>query len=356
VAPARNAVSKFKVEISGSGRSFTVRPGESVLNAALRQGVMLPYSCKNGTCGSCKSRVLNGTVHYPVHPPMALEQQEIGAGYALLCQAEPLGDLLVEAREIEAVRDIPVVRLPARVVHRSLLAPNVMKVVLRLPKSQRLQFLAGQYVDILLPGGKRRAFSIASAPSQDSEIELHIRHVAGGDFTGHVFEDMAENEILRLEGPLGTFFVRHEDGQRPLIMMAGGTGFAPIKSMIEDLLAHGVVRPIHLFWGARTADELYLQPLALQWVADHPHIRYTAAVSEPTDARSQEGFCGYVHEAVLEEYGDLSGYDVYMSGPPAMIDVARHAFLEHGVEESRLFYDSFEFGADVPVRILAKPH
>jgi CDP-4-dehydro-6-deoxyglucose reductase len=347
---------QFQVTIDGTGSTFMVNEGESVLSAALRQGVMLPYSCKNGTCGSCRGRIESGSVHYPFHPPLALEDDELAAGDALLCQAEPLEDLVVGAREIEAVRDIPVRMMPARVIDKALLAPNVMKLVLKLPAALRLQFLAGQYLDILLPAGKRRAFSIASAPASEGELELHVRHVDGGDFTGWVFDELRLRDILRLEGPLGTFFVRNDKPDRPMIMMGGGTGFAPLKSMIEDLLAHGDKRPIHLFWGARTHSELYLESLIHEWEQRHPHIRYSSAISEAEDARSQRGFAGYVHEAVIDAYPDLSAHDVYMSGPPAMIDVARHAFMDHGVPRRRLFYDSFEFGADVPVQILAQPH
>jgi CDP-4-dehydro-6-deoxyglucose reductase len=346
---------QFKVTISGSGTEFAVRRGESVLAAALRQGVMLPYSCKNGTCGSCKGNIEQGEVHYPFHPPLALERSEIADGYALLCQAEPMDDLVVRVREIEAVRDIPVRMLPARVVDKTVLAKDVMRLRLRLPKNQRLQFLAGQYIDILLPGGKRRAFSIASPPQSENEIELHIRHVEGGDFTGWVFEELKVHDILRLEGPLGTFFVRHDRPDRPMIMMGGGTGFAPLKSMVEDLLALGDRRPLHVFWGARTVHELYLADLPEGWAAEHDHIRYTPAVSEnPADAGDH--FSGFVHDAVLDAYSDLSGLDVYMSGPPAMIDAAKAAFLARGLPDDRLFYDSFEFGLDVPVRILARPH
>jgi CDP-4-dehydro-6-deoxyglucose reductase len=346
---------KFQVKLV-SGASFESREGESVLDAALRQGVMLPYSCKNGTCGSCKGLLVEGDVHYPFHQPLALERSEIADGYTLLCQAEPIADLLVEAREIEAVRDIPIRKLPARVVAKDKLAANVMRLKLKLPRAQRLQFLAGQYIDILVPGGKRRAFSIASPPSCEDEIELHVRHVEGGDFTGWVFDELKVGGILRIEGPLGTFFVRHDDDQRPMIMMGGGTGFAPLKSMIEDLISHQDTRPLHLFWGARTAGELYQENLIHDWIQDHPHIRYTPAVSDEADTRMQNGFAGYVHEAVLNRYPRLDGHDVYMSGPPAMIDAARHAFVDAGVDRQRLFYDSFEFGSDVPVKILARPH
>jgi CDP-4-dehydro-6-deoxyglucose reductase len=345
---------EFEITISGSGKRFTVRKGETVLAAALRQGVMLPYSCKNGTCGSCKGNVESGEVHYPFHPPLALQRADIAAGDALFCQAEPLENLIIRAREIEAVRDIPVRLLPARVTEKTLLAANVMRLKLRLPHTQRMQYLAGQYVDILLPGGKRRAFSIASAPQQEDELELHIRHVDGGDFTGWVFEELNVRDILRIEGPLGTFFVRHDKPDRPMIMMGGGTGFAPLKAMIEDLLEMGDRRPIHLFWGARSADELYLEDLPRSWAREHDHIRYHSAVSD--GAADAQRFAGFVHQAVLDAQPDLSGFDLYMSGPPAMIDTARLAFYKHGLPEDRLFYDSFEFGLDVPVRILARPH
>jgi CDP-4-dehydro-6-deoxyglucose reductase len=351
-----NTLKEFKVTLAGKDKSFQVRQGESVLAAALRQGVMLPYSCKNGTCGSCKGLLQSGEVHYPFHPPLALERNDFADGYALLCQAEPVEDLVLEVREIEAVRDIQVRMLPARVVEKTLLSSNVARLRLRLPASQRLQFLAGQYVDMLLAGGKRRAFSIASCPSLENEIELHIRHVEGGDFTGHVFTDLQERDILRFEGPLGNFFVRNDAPDRPMIMMGGGTGFAPLKSMIESLIDHGDRREIHLYWGARTPDELYLDALPLRWSREHSHIHYRRALSESGDPSDESAFHGLVHEAVIADHPDLTDFDVYMSGPPAMIETAKKVFSEHGLPEDRLFYDSFEFGLDVPVRVLAKPH
>lgn len=347
---------QFKVTIAGNEKTFLVREGENILVAALRQGVMLPYSCKNGTCGSCKGLLESGEVHYPFHPPLALEKRDHAEGYALMCQAEPLEDLTIQVREIEAVRDIQVRMLPARVVEKIRLSENVVRLQLKLPAAQRLQFLAGQYIDVLLSGGKRRAFSIASSPSLENEIELHIRHVEGGDFTGFVFDEMKERDILRLEGPLGNFFVRNDQPERPIIMMGGGTGFAPLKSMIENLIEQGDTRHVHLYWGARTWAELYLDELPRQWSRSHNHIGYRRAISEPDGADAGSFFSGFVHEAVIDDHADLSGFDVYMSGPPAMIETAKQEFLKHGVPEDRLFYDSFEFGLDVPVRVLARPH
>jgi CDP-4-dehydro-6-deoxyglucose reductase len=349
-------VKQFEVTIASSGKTFKVNEGENILVAALRQGVMLPYSCKNGTCGSCKGKLIKGEVGYPFHPPLALEKEDIAEGFALMCQAEPTEDLLIQVREIEAVRDIQIRMLPARVLEKDLLAENVVRLRLKLPAAQRLQFLAGQYIDVLLSGGKRRAFSIASCPSLENEIELHIRHVEGGDFTGHVFDELQVRDILRLEGPQGNFFVRNDQPERPMIMMGGGTGFAPLKSMIENLLEHGDRREIYLYWGARTQSELYLDDLPQKWALEYEHIHYRKAVSEPDQETGADTFHGFVHEAVIASHSDLSGFDVYMSGPPAMIETARREFTDHGIQTDRLYYDSFEFGLDVPVRVLARPH
>ena len=309
-----NRVKQYEITIASSGKTFTVNEGENILSAALRQGVMLPYSCKNGTCGSCKGMVDGGSVHIQVRI------------------------------------------LPARVLEKQFLSENVVKLVLCLPKSQRLQFLAGQYVDVLLSGGKRRAFSIASCPTLENEIELHIRHVDGGDFTGWVFDELKVRDILRFEGPQGNFFVRNDQPERSMIMMGGGTGFAPLKSMIENLIEHGDRREIHLYWGARNRAELYMDELPRSWAELYEHIHYHRAVSEPEGTASDDTYSGLVHEAVAAGHPDLSGFDVYMSGPPAMIEAAKPAFLELGLPEDRLFYDSFEFGLDVPVRVLSKPH
>lgn len=335
-----------KIQIASSGRVFSARAGETILAAALRQGIVLPYSCKNGTCASCKCRLIEGQVMYPFNPPEALDLDEMAAGASLACQAVPGGDLLIEAHEIAQVADIPVRLLPARVESLKKFTPEIMRLRLKLPRAARLQFLAGQYVDILLPDGKRRAFSIASAPSEADYIELHIKHVDGGGFTGHVFDGMQLKEILRLEGPLGTFFVRR-DSERPIIMMGGGTGFAPLKSMIEELIEAGDPRPIELFWGVKQESDLYARKLIGQWAERIENFTFVPVLAEP-DA-DWTGNTGFVHEAVLEAHSDLSPFDVYMSGPPAMVHTARNAFLAAGVGEEQLFYDSFDFAPDVPI-------
>lgn len=333
----------FRVRVEDSGHEFTCEEDEDVLNAALRAGYAFPYSCKTGTCASCRGRVVEGGVDYPEGWPEAITFQEAADGLALFCQAVPRTDLVVSVREVEAVRGIRTHVLPARVQSRERLSHDVMRVMLKLPRTPPLNFLAGQYMDVLLPEGRRRAFSIASPPHRSGELEMHIRYVAGGDFTEWVFGDLEEKAVLRLEGPLGTFFVRESD--RPILMMAGGTGFAPLKGMIEDSLAERLERPIHLYWGARRREDLYLHELPVRWARDHDLIEYTPVLSEP--GADWQGRTGLVHEALLQDHPDLSGFDVYMSGPPAMIDAARHAFTEqHHLPEDRLFYDSFEFSPD----------
>lgn len=318
---------------------------ETILSAALRSGIVLPYSCKNGTCASCKCQLVDGTVDYPYNSPEALDFKEIAQGYSLSCQAVAASDLVVKAREIEQVADIQVRLWPARVESLERFTPEIMRLRLKLPRAARMQFLAGQYIDVLMPGGKRRAFSIASAPSQADYIELHIKQVDGGGFTGHVFSDMQLKEILRIEGPLGTFFVR-KNSSRPMIMMGGGTGFAPLKSMIEELIECDDQRPLQLFWGVAKASDLYAAELIDDWMRQRSDFEFTPVLSHPDQGWSGER--GFVHDAVLRTFPDLSPFDVYMSGPPAMVHAARSAFLEAGVTEQQLFYDSFDFAPDVP--------
>jgi CDP-4-dehydro-6-deoxyglucose reductase, E3 len=335
----------FKVRIASSGHEFSVEPGESVLDAALRQGLALPYGCRNGACGSCRGTVLTGSVAYEGGGPAALTAQEQATGQALFCRAIPQGDLTIEVREIGGAGAIAVKTLPCRVARMERLAPDVMRLYLKLPATERLQFLAGQYIDILLRDGRRRGFSIANPPHDDEFIELHIRHVPGGQFTGYVFNQMQEKALLRFEGPLGGFFLR-EDSERPIILMGGGTGFAPLKGMIEHAFHIGLERPMHLFWGVRAARDLYLHELPLRWAAEHARFQYTPALSEPLPEDTWRGATGFVHEAVLRAYRDLSGHQVYMSGPPLMIEAAKQAFRAHGLPDEQLFYDSFEFAAD----------
>jgi CDP-4-dehydro-6-deoxyglucose reductase, E3 len=339
---------RFVVRLSDSERAFAVGYGESVLAAARRQGLALPYSCLAGHCGSCKASVLEGDWHYPFLPPEALSAEEKARGQALLCQAVPLSDLVLSAREVASVADMAPRVIDVRVDELQQVAQDVMRLWLAPP--ERLRYLAGQYLDVLLADGKRRAFSIANAPeSNGGRLELHIRHVPGGGFTEQVFSTLKAGDTLRVEAPMGTFVAR-EDSERPLLFVAGGTGFAPVKALIEHFLHLGTRRPMRLYWGARDLDELYLRALPQHWHASG-QLHFEAVLESPGAADLRVGL---VHHAVMTDLPDLSPFDVYMSGPPGLIDAARRAFTAAGLPEDRLFYDSFDYAPDVLAAILAQ--
>ena len=331
-----------KVKVQPSGHEFDVEAGESVLTAALRQHLVLPYGCRNGACASCKGRIVEGRVDYGVHQKKALTDEEKAQGKALFCQAKPLTDLVIEARTIGAARDIPIRMLPCRVQKMERLADDVMALYLRLPANERLQFLAGQYIEFLLKDGARRSFSMGNAPHDDELIQLHVRRVAGGQFTDHVFGKMKERDILRLEGPLGTFFLR-EDSAKPIVLVASGTGFAPIKSIIENALHKGVTRPMVLYWGGRRPKDLYMDALARQWP-----IKYIPVISDALPEDNWTGRTGFVHRAVMQDFADLSGHQVYACGVPVMVDAAKRDFTQQcKLPEDEFFADSFTTQADL---------
>jgi CDP-4-dehydro-6-deoxyglucose reductase len=337
-----------KVKVQPSGHEFGVDDGESVLAAALRQDLVLPYGCRNGACGSCKGRIVEGQVDYGVYQKRALTEQEKAQGKALFCQARPLTDLVIEARTIGAAKDIPIRTLPCRVQKMERLAEDVIVLFLKLPANERLQFLAGQYLEFLLKDGSRRSFSMGNAPHDDELIQLHVRRVAGGQFTDHVFGKMKERDILRFEGPLGTFFLR-EDSVKPVVFVASGTGFAPIKSIVEHALAKGVARPMVLYWGGRRPKDLYMNDLPLRWVAEHGQdFRYVPVVSDALPEDNWTGRTGFVHRAVMEDFPDLSAHQVYACGVPVMVDAAKRDFTQQcRLPEDEFFADSFTTAADL---------
>ncbi len=341
---------KHHITILPSGHQFDVIDDESVLDAARRAGYALPYSCLSGLCGSCRAHVLEGHCHYDVEV-RALTADERERGDVLLCQAHPDSDLTIAVREVPSVAELPKRMLSVKLVERELLADDVLRLRFRAPKGEPLRWLAGQYLDVLLPEGKRRAFSIANAPEDAGLIELHVRRVPGGGFTQQLFDAYPLGSLLRIEGPLGTFVPR-EDSERPMIFMAGGTGFAPIKAIIEHFLHLGSARAMHLYWGARRVPDLYLPELPREWARRHPAFTYTPVLSEVPSDEALMYRHGAVHEAVLADFPDLSTFDLYMSGPPPMIDAARHRFIAAGLPEERLYYDSFEYAPDVIAAIL----
>jgi len=333
------------VTIQPSGHQFQVEEGEAVLAAALRQGFVLPYGCKNGACGSCKGRILSGRVDYGVYQPKALTDEEKAQGKALFCQAKPLTDLVIEARTIGAAKDIQVKTLPCRVQKLERVTEDVIILGLKLPANERLQFLGGQYLEFLLKDGKRRSFSMGNAPHDDELLQLHVRHVAGGQFTDHVFGKMKERDILRFEGPQGTFFLR-EDSAKPIVFVASGTGFAPIKSIIEHAIHKGITRPMTLYWGGRRPRDLYMNALAENWAAQG-RITYVPVISEALPEDHWTGRTGFVHRAVMQDFPNLSGHQVYACGVPVMVDAARRDFTTLcRLPEDEFYADSFTTQAD----------
>ncbi|HXM82803.1 MAG TPA: CDP-6-deoxy-delta-3,4-glucoseen reductase [Burkholderiales bacterium] len=340
-------MSARRVTLQPSGHQFDVEEGEAILTAALRQHFVLPYGCRNGACGSCKGKLLEGEIDYGVYQKKALPDAEKAQGKALFCQAKPLTDVVIEARTIGAAKDIAIKTLPCRVQKMERLADDVMVIYLKLPANERLQFLAGQYIEFLLKDGSRRSFSMGHAPHDDELIQLHVRRVAGGPFTDHVFGKMKERDILRFEGPLGTFFLR-EESQKPIVFVASGTGFAPIKSIIEHAFHKGVTRPIVLYWGGRRPKDLYMNPLPLGWSAAHPGFRYIPVISEALPEDQWSGRTGFVHSAVMEDFPDLSGCQVYACGVPVMVDAAQRDFTAQcRLPEDEFYADSFTTQADL---------
>ena len=337
----------YQITIQSTGRKYSAEPGSSILHAALAAGVELPYGCRNGSCGNCKGRVVEGTVDHGQSDANVLSEAERAAGQALFCTARPLSDLVIAPRRIDADQAHAVKNLPCRVERMQRLAPDVMALFLKLPANERLSFAAGQYLEIITGDGKRRAYSLANAPQDDALLELHVRLSPGGAFSERVFGAMKERDMLRFEGPLGLFQV-DKRSTRPIIMLAGSTGFAPLKSMIEDLLQAGLARRIELYWGARERSGLYLPELPQRWAAENELIRYHPVLSAPAATDAWDGRLGLAHAAVLEDWPDLSACQVYAAGSPAMVQAAQLEFLARGLPAQEFFADAFNFASPSP--------
>lgn len=336
----------FKVTIHSNQSSFQVNPDETILDAALNQGLNLPYGCRSGFCGECKGKIINGQVSYQEQPEK-LSEEDIKEGFAFLCSCYPESDLEIDIELVVETDSIEIKTMPCRIQSLKKAADDVIILSLKVPAEERLQFLPGQYIDILLDGDKRRSFSLANPPHNDEFLELHIRHVSGGLFTDQLFSAIKEMDILRIEGPHGSFFYREARSQQPVIFVAGGTGFAPIKSIIEHLIAEKTTFPIYLYWGVRTEADLYLDELAKQWQKEFPNIHYIPVLSEIESATKNNqqwnGKTGYVHQAVCEDFANLAEYAIYACGPPVMISSAEKAFTQQGLKEGNFFSDSFDY-------------
>lgn len=335
-----------QITIKPSNHVVTANDGETVLGAALREGITLPYGCRNGACGSCKGKILEGSVDYGNSQSHVLADFEKKAGLALFCQAHPLSDLVIEAREISGVGELQIRKLPCRVQEIHKVAPDVVALKLKLPANERLQFLAGQYIDILMKDGKRRSYSMGNPPHDDEYIELHVRNMAQGAFTEYVFNRMKEKDILRFEGPLGTFFMR-EDSDKPMIFVASGTGFAPIKSIIEHAFHLGTTRQMVLYWGGRRPLDIYMGGLAARWQREHDNFSFIPVISDAAAEDNWSGRTGFVHRAVMEDFPDMSGYQVYACGAPIVVESAHQDFTSLSkLPEEEFYSDAFTPSVD----------
>jgi CDP-4-dehydro-6-deoxyglucose reductase len=334
----------FQISVQPSGRQFEVQAGETILAAGIRQGIGLPYGCKDGACGSCKCKKISGTVTHGAHQSKALSADEEAAGMVLTCCAQVDSDVVLESRQVTEAGAFVVRKFPVRVISLEKKSDDVMVVQLQLPANDSFQYHAGQYVEFLLRDGARRSYSMANAPA--STMELHIRHMPGGKFTDHVFGEMKEKEIQRIEGPFGGFYLR-EDSQKPMVLLASGTGFAPIKAIIEQMQQNGITRPATLYWGGRRPADLYMNDWVLAQVAAMPNLRYVPVVSNALPEDAWTGRTGFVHQAVVADFADLSVHQVYACGAPIVVDSARSDFVNIcKLSEDEFYADSFITEAD----------
>ncbi len=339
----------FNVTVLPSGRSFTANPDEALLAAAIRQGIGMPYSCKDGACGTCKCKKLEGSITQGPHQLKALSLEEAEAGFILTCCATAHSDIVIESRQVTDESAFPIKKMPSRVASLAKASHDVIVIRLQLPAADVFKYHAGQYVEFILRDGVRRSYSMANAPHTQAEmpqVELHIRHMPGGKFTDHVFSAMKEKEILRVEGPYGSFFLR-EDSDKPMVLLASGTGFAPIKALIEHMQFKGITRPAVLYWGGRRPADLYMNDWVMAKVAEMPNFSYVPVISDALAEDAWTGRTGFVHNAVLQDLADLSGHQVYACGAPIVVDSARADYSALGaLPEEEFFADAFTTEAD----------
>ncbi len=333
----------FVITLADEDRQFACRADQTILDAALEQGIALSYGCRDGNCGSCMGSLLSGHINYPQGQPGGIGDSEVANGQALFCKAVPLGNVVIKARVIRQSEEIEIKTLPVKVKTIDYLADDVVRLILQLPAVETFHYRAGQWVYFLLKDGRKRAFSIANAANQDNLLELQIRHAVGGVFTDFVFNQLHEGDLLRIEGPHGTFYFQQDE--KPLLLVAGGTGFAPLKGIFEELSTQDLKYPVHLFWGSRAQKDLYQEDLVKEW-SGHHGLSYTPVLSDADPEDNWQGQTGFVHQAVVEAYPDLSGYAVYMAGPPQMIEACKQTFIDAGLDPASLYYDSFDYSSD----------
>lgn len=341
----------FKVRVEPLGLSFTVAKGQSLLDAALEAKILLPYSCRSGSCSTCKAKVISGSFVAGTAPAQILMAEELEEGYSLMCQLHPQSDMVIESPLAQEMPAVEVRKLPVRVLEFTPLIDDVMQVRLQLPPSQQITYFPGQYLNILLKNGQQRSYSMATPPQPDNIVELHIRHMPGGLFTDQVFgvqqPALKVRQVLRVELPLGSFFLR-EESDKPIVFLASGTGFAPIKAMVEHMIERQMIhRPIRFYWGGRRPQDLYAAQIAKQWEQSFQDFQFIPVVSDALPEDEWQGRTGLVHHAVLEDFDSLAGYEVYACGHPQMVEGARRDFTrERQLEEEAYFSDAFTSEAD----------
>jgi CDP-4-dehydro-6-deoxyglucose reductase len=346
-----------RISVFNSNLEFRAAPDQTLLDAALDASLNLPHSCKGGNCGACRARLLRGEIHYPGGPPLGLSDAEAAEGLILLCQATGRTDLLIETFAMRLADAVTIKRLPCRIARTQALSHDVLGVWLQLPVAEAFTFEPGQYIDIMLSGGRRRSFSIASPPHDSRPLELHVRRVAGGEFTDRLFHQNPERTLLTMEGPLGQFAYRDQPpggepqgGQPPgstappMLLIGGGTGIAPLISILRHVIENGIDRDMRVYWGVRSERDLYAHARLEKLKVRAARMRYVPVLSEPSLA--WRGRSGWVHEAALQDIDDLDAHEVYAAGPPAMIAAVQREFRARGVAASRLYFDSFDYAPD----------
>jgi CDP-4-dehydro-6-deoxyglucose reductase len=337
---------QFQVRIEPSGRSYTTQAHETLLAAGIAQGLNLPYGCKDGACGACKCKKISGNVNHGPYQNKALSDEELAQGFVLTCCATATSDVVLESRQVTAEGALPIKKMPTRVSLMEKKSPDVIRLLLQLPASEAFAYHAGQYIDFLLRDNVRRSYSMACAPHRMKDgLELHIRHMPGGLFTDQVFGSMKERDILRVEGPFGSFYLREEES-KPIVLLASGTGFAPIKALIEDMQFKDITRPITLYWGGRRPHDLYMDAWVKTKLAEMPNLRYVPVVSDALPEDAWTGRTGFVHQAVLQDTPDLSGHQVYACGAPIVVESAQRDYVQAGLPVDEFYADSFTSEAD----------
>ena len=340
------SAASFAISVQPSGIQFEAQPGESLLAAGIRQGIGLPYGCKDGACGSCKCKLVSGQVAQSNFQRKALSEDEEAQGFVLTCSAKALSDITLESRQVTPAGALPVKKMPTRVSSLTRKTDDVMVMQLQLPANDTFVYRAGQYVEFILRDGARRSYSMANAPSQGPGVDLHIRHMPGGRFTDLVFGSMKEKDILRIEGPMGSFFLR-EESSKPMVFLASGTGFAPLKALLEHMQHCGITRPVTLYWGGRRPADLYMDDWVRAQCDAMPNLHYVPVVSDALPEDAWPGRTGFVHRAVLEDFPDLSGHQVYACGAPVVVDSAKRDFgALAGLPADEFFADAFTSEAD----------